>query len=169
MGDADRRGHHTRRNQPADVRDVGQQVGADFIGDLAEFLPVRHPRVGRVTGDDHLGLMLLRQRADLVVVKLLGFFVDRVMHRVEPFAAAVDARAVREMPAEEQVHPQHGLAQVHQRLVDGVVGGSARKRLHVDVDIVGADAVGGKGLGGAAAGQRFDGVGVFHALVVARV
>ena len=42
------------------------------------------------------------------------------------------------MPAVEQVHAHDDRAGFDQRLVDGVVGGRARERLHVDVDLVGA-------------------------------
>ena len=105
MRNADRRRHHARCHQPADVRDVGQQIRADFIGDLAEFLPVRHPRIGRVTGNDHLGLMLLRQRADLVIVELLGFFIDRIMHGVELLTAAVDREPCERCPPKSRFIP----------------------------------------------------------------
>jgi len=54
-------------------------------------------------------------------------------------------------------------------MIDGIVGRRAGKRLHVDVDLIGLDAVGGKGLGAAAARQRLDQIHVFNALVVTRV
>ncbi len=43
MGNANRRRHHARRHQSADVRNIRQEVRADFIGDLAELLPIRNP------------------------------------------------------------------------------------------------------------------------------
>ena len=56
-GHADGRGHDARRHQAADVRDVRQEVRADLVRDLAELLPVGHPRIGGVAGDDQLGLV----------------------------------------------------------------------------------------------------------------
>ncbi len=69
----------------------------------------------------------------------------------------------------QQVEPHHGIADVQQGLIDRIVGGSTRKRLHVDVDLVGGKSIRGERLGGAAAGERFDRIRVFHAFVVARV
>src|SRR5258706_15704226 len=73
------------------------------------------------------------------------------------------------MPAVQQVQAHNCIAGSDQRMIDGVVGRAARERLHVDENLVGGYAVGGEGLGAAPAGQGFDGVGVFDALVVARV
>ena len=115
-----------------------------------------------------LGLVSSALCADLVIVQAF-LLIHGVMHGVEPFAGAVDRGAVREMPAVQQVEAHDRVAQVDQGLIDGVVGRRAGERLHIDVDLVGAEAVGCEGLGGAAAGQRLHHVGVFHALVVARV
>ncbi len=73
------------------------------------------------------------------------------------------------MTAVQQVESHDGLAQGNQGLIHRVVGGCARKRLHVDIDLVRAVTVGSEGLGRAAAGQRLDHVGILHAFVIARV
>ena len=166
---ADGRGDDSSRHQAADVGNVRQQVGAHRVGDLAVFLPVGNPRVGGIAGDDHLRLVFLRQRHHGVVIDLLGDRVDGVGDDVEVFARAVDRGAVGEMSAVEEVHAHHRVAGLDEGMVHGVVGGSTRKRLHVDVDLVRADAVGGKRLGAAADRQRLDQVGIFDALVIARV
>ena len=51
----------------------------------------------------------------------------------------------------------------------GLGRAAAREGLHVDVDVIWRDAVGGHHFGAAAAGQRLDCVGVLYAFVVARV
>ncbi len=43
MRNADGRRHDSRRDHAADVRDVREEVRADLIGDLAEFLPIGNP------------------------------------------------------------------------------------------------------------------------------
>ncbi len=43
MRDANRRRHNARRNESADVRNIGEEVRADFIRDLAELLPIGNP------------------------------------------------------------------------------------------------------------------------------
>ena len=168
MGDPHRRRHHACRDQPADVRDIGQEVGAHFIGDLAELLPIGDPGIGRVSGDQQFWSGFECLDADLFVVQPL-VLVHGVMDGFEPFPRAVDRRAVREMPAVQKVKSHDGFAQWDQRLVDRVVGRRAGEGLHVDVDLVRSEAVGGERLGSAAAGQCLDHIGVFDALVVARV
>jgi hypothetical protein len=59
-------------DQAGIVSDIGQQVGADFVGDLREALEIDAQGIRRGAGDDHLRLVLARQRFDLVVVDLLG-------------------------------------------------------------------------------------------------
>ena len=169
VGIAERGGDDAGGDQSADVGDVCQQVGAGRIRNLAEALPVGNPGVGGVAADDHLRLVLLGECQDGVVVDLLVVRVDGVGDDVEVLAGAVGGGAVGQVPAVEEVHAHDGLAGLDERLVDGVVGGCAGERLHVDEDLFGLDVVGGKGFGAAPVGERFDQVGVFGALVVARV
>ena len=91
MGVADRGRHDAGGHQPADVGDIGQQVGADRVGDArGSAFQSGDPGVGRVAGDDHLGLVLLGQFQDGVVVELLGLGVDGVVDDLVVFARAVD-------------------------------------------------------------------------------
>ena len=53
------------------------------------------------------------------------------------------------MTAVQQIEAHHHAARLNQRVIDGIVGGRAGKRLHVHVQVVCLDAVGGEGLGGA--------------------
>ncbi len=69
----------------------------------------------------------------------------------------------------QQVESHHSVAYIEQPQVDGVVGGRAGEGLHVDVDLVGTEAVGGEGFRGAPAGKSLGHIRIFHALVVARV
>ena len=91
------------------------------------------------------------------------------MHRLEPLAAAVDRRAVREMSAMQQVQPHDGIAEGEQGLIDRVIGRSAGESLHIDEDLVGFVTVRCEGFRRAPASQRLDRVRVFHALVIARI
>ncbi len=121
MCDADRRGDYARRDESADVRDIRQEVCSDFICDLAELLPIRDPGIRRVAGDDQLWSCFQGLFTDLVIIQSL-IFIDGVMHRLEPFPRAVDRRAVRKMPAMQQVQSHNGLAKGNQSLIDRVVG-----------------------------------------------
>ena len=105
----------------------------------------------------------------VVVVQPLGFGVDAVGDDVVELAGAVDGAAVGQVAAVEQVHAHDRATQGHQGAVDGAVGRAAGQGLDVGPDLVGWHAVGRKGFGGAAAGQRFQHVHVLDALVVAPV
>ena len=138
VGIADRRGEHAGRDHARHVADVGHQVRAHAVGNLAEALPVRRVRVRRVTGDDHARLVLRGELGDLVIVQPLGLQIHRVGHDVIVLARAVDRAAVRQVAAVHQAHAHHRVAGLEQRLVHGVVGGRAGKRLDVDEDLFGA-------------------------------
>ena len=120
-------------DQAGDVRDVGEEVGADLLRDLAERLEVEQPRVGRRAADDDLRARLLRQRAHGVVVDELRLPVDRVLHGVIEPRGEVDVPAVRQVAAVGQAEPHDRVAGLEQRVVDGHVRGRARVRLDVGV------------------------------------
>ena len=104
---------------------------ADHVCDGAEAGKVDHPRDGRATGDDHLGLVFLGQRLDLVIVDQVVLPTHAVLDRVEPLARLVRCRAVGQVAARGQVHAQDGVARLQQRLVHPLVGLAARVGLHV--------------------------------------
>ncbi len=68
-------------NEACHVRHVHQQVGADFVGNLAELGPVDQLRVGRETGNDHLGLVLTGKLGHLVVIDQ-ALLIQTVLHRI---------------------------------------------------------------------------------------
>ncbi len=74
-----------------------------------------------------------------------------------------------QVAAVEQIHAHDGIANVDQGVVHGVVGRCAGEGLHVDINLIGREFFCGEGLGAAAAGQGFDGVGVFNTFIIARV
>ena len=86
----DRGGIEAGGDQSGDVRDVGHQQRADAIGDLAEAREVERARVGGEAGDDQLGLVLLRQPLQRVVVDRLGLRADAVGDEVVELAGEVD-------------------------------------------------------------------------------
>ncbi len=73
------------------------------------------------------------------------------------------------MAAVVQVQPHDGVAGLQEGGVNGAVGGRAAEGLHIDVEVVGRYAIGGKQFGSAAAGERLQQIGIFDAFVIARV
>ncbi len=169
VGDPNRRRQHAGRDRPGDVGDVGQQIGADRLGDLLEAVPIWCPGVGGVAGDHEFGPMLFSQRFDLVVIDPLRLGIDAVVERPVQLSRAIDPRTVGEVPTLHQIHAQDGLARLDQGVVDRVVGRRAGERLHVDKQVIGLQTVGRKQLCAASAGQRLDNIGVLNSLVVAGV
>ena len=149
----------TGRHQTGDVRHVDKQVGTHGIGDVTEALPVDDARIGRETGDDHLRLVLARQRLNLVVVDLAGLQDDAVLHRVVDLAREVDLGAVGQVTTVSEAHAQHGVVRLEQGHVYRCVGLRAGVRLHVDV-------VGAEQLLGTVDGELFDHVDMLAATVV---
>ncbi|CUH43720.1 hypothetical protein RUM4293_02615 [Ruegeria atlantica] len=121
----------TRCHQTGEVRHVHVQVGADHVGDLAHAGKVDLSRNGRAAGDDQLGLVFFCQRLDLIIVQHVVFFADAILHRIEPLARLVGARAVGQVTACVQAHAQNGVAGLDQCLEHALVGLRARVRLHV--------------------------------------
>ncbi len=169
IGDADRRGACPGDHQPGHMGDIGHQVRADRIGDLAEAQPVYRPGVGRVAGDQDLGFGFPRQRLDGFVIDLLRGRIDGIRHGVIQLARAAGRGAVRKVAAVQQVHSHQCVAGLQQSVEHGVVGRRTGERLQIDVQTVRRHPIGGEGLGAAPARQRLDRVGILDALVVARV
>ncbi len=132
VGVRHRVGVHARRNQPGVVRHVDHEHRADGLGHLGEALEVDAQAVGRGTGDDQLGLVLVRQPLHRVVVD--GFMgVQAVADHLEPLAAHVQRHAVRQVAAFGQAHAHDGVAGLQQAEEHRLVGLRAGIRLHVGV------------------------------------
>ncbi len=103
----------------------------------------------------------MRLALERVVVDALVVLAHAVGVDVEPLAAEVDRRAVRQVAAVGQVHAQDAVAHLEHREVRGHVGLRAGVRLHVDE--LGAREQGERTL----LGQRLDLVDELAAAVVA--
>ena len=169
VGYADRAGMYPRGHQSGNVGDVGQQIGPGLVGNLAETPPVDDFGVGRETRDDDLRPGFKRRALDGFIVQVFRLGIDEVGHALIDLAGATHRRSVGQMAAVVQVQAHDLVARLQESGVDGAVGRRAAQRLDVDVQIVGADAVGGEQLGRPPPGQRLDDVGVLDALVIARI
>ncbi len=105
-----------------DVGGVDEEDRTDLVGDCAERTPVDEAGVGRVTGDDHLGLVLLGETEDLVEVDHLRFRVDSISNEIVVLAGEVDRGPVGEVTALVEAHPQDGVSRLQQGQVGTEVG-----------------------------------------------
>ena len=90
-------------DQSGDVGNITHQVCADLFGDVGEGIEIDCSRICRVAGDDQLRITFLRQLADRIHVKLVGFLIQAVMHYVIKLSRDVDLQARRKMPAVRQI------------------------------------------------------------------
>ena len=160
LGVGQRRRMRAAGHQPGNVRHIHHQPRAHGVGDGAKTREVQSAGIAAASGHDELGLMLLRQLVDLVVVNGFGFPVHAVGDEVVELAGEVDAGAVGEMAAHIQLHPQHGIAGFQ----DGEVGGHIGLRPAVGLDI---GVFGAEQFPGAVDGEGFDHIHKFAAAVVA--
>ncbi len=160
MGMRERRGVFARGHQPGEMRHVDVQPGADAVGDLAHAGEIDLARDGRAAGDDHLGLVFLGQRLDLVVVQRVVLLAHAILDGVEPLAGLVRLGTVGQVAAGVQAHAEDGVAGLDQRLEDTLVGLAARIRLHIGEGAV-------KELFGAVDGQVLGHIDPLAAAIVA--
>ena len=153
-------GMQARGDQARDMRHVHHEQRAHRIGDLAEAREIQHARISAGAGQDHLGLVLLGQARELVVIDALVVFAHAVGHDVVSLAGEVELVAVGQVAAVREVHAQDGVAGLQHRGVSGLIGLRAGMRLHVGV-------LGAEQLLGAVARQVLHDVGELASAVVA--
>ncbi|MNI75416.1 hypothetical protein D3C73_1315650 [compost metagenome] len=112
----------TGGHQPGDVGHVDEQIGANFVGDLAKAREVEGLGVSGEPGDDHFRLMLDGQAFDFVVVDQPGRGIDAVLHGVVELAGKTHLGTVGQVTAVGQAHAQHGVTGLQQRQVNRGVG-----------------------------------------------
>jgi len=146
-------------DQARDVRHVDHQVRADFVGNRAERGPIPRTRISGAAGDDQLRLVLTRERSDVVHVDQVIVGAHAVRDRLEPLAAHVDRRTVRQVTARIEIEPHETVARRQQRQEHGLVHLAARIGLHVGE-------IAAEQFLGALDRQVFDDVGIFAAAVI---
>ena len=118
-------------DQPGEMGDVDDEIGADRVANRAEAGEVPMPRVGRAAGDDELRLVLARQRLDLIHVDPLRRPVDPIGDHLEPAAGHVDRRAVSQMPARREIETHEHVAGLHEGHEHALIGLAAGIGLHI--------------------------------------
>ncbi len=73
------------------------------------------------------------------------------MDDVIKFPGTIDRGSMGEVAAMQQAHPHDGVTGVNQRLIYRVVGWRSRKRLHIYIQVVCRQTIGGKSFGAAPA------------------
>ncbi len=124
-------GVNPTRHQSCEMGHVHHQQRTHFVGDSAEGGEVDDAGIGAAARQDQLGLVLARQRRDLVHVDTLVVLAHGVRHRLEPFAGIVGGMAVGEMTARRQVQAHEGVARRQQGIEHRLIGIGARMGLDI--------------------------------------
>jgi hypothetical protein len=113
--------------------DVRKQVGAHFVGDIAENREIDGARVSTCPHRNQFGALAFSHFKHVFVVDKARFKVDAVLHKVVHFARKIDRRAVGEMPTMTEIHAEDLVARIQKGEVDGGVGLCPRVWLYVGV------------------------------------
>ena len=122
IGDAHGARESTGDDHARRVADVSQQQGAHLVGDVGKRLPVGRPGVGGKASDDHLGLVLVGQITDLVVIQPAGPPTDAIADDLIALAGKVELAAVGQVTALVEVHAHDHIASLDNSVIDGQVG-----------------------------------------------
>ena len=146
-------------HQTGVVRHVDHEFRAELLGDLGKPFMVDFAGIGTRPGDDHLGLVLLGQRYDLIKVDAMVFRIDPVGVELVELAADVQRHPVCQVTTLGKIQSENDIAGLELGEVDGHIGLRARVRLYVGV-------FGPEKLFGPIDGDRLDDVDVFTSSVV---
>ena len=101
-----------RQDEPGHMRNIGEQICANFIGNRAVLLPIRREGVTGEAADDHFRPMLEGHCAHQLIIQQLRFGMDTVTNDVVLQTAAVDRATMRQMPTRDEIHAHHCVAYV---------------------------------------------------------
>ncbi len=110
------------RHQSCDMRHVEDVSRADLVGDLPHPRKIPQPRIRAASADNHLRLLALRNRFQLVVVDRLRIFAHRVERCAVQLAAETQLVPVRQVPAMRQVQSENRIAGLQHRHVRRRIG-----------------------------------------------
>ncbi len=97
-------------NQSGRVRDVSQQDGAHFVGDLTELRVIPFTGIRGRSTDDHLGLLGPGSFRHFVHVDGAGLLLHPVKRGTVQFAAVVHRRTVGQVTSVGQIKPKDRVA-----------------------------------------------------------
>src|SRR5256886_7240725 len=120
-------------DQPRWMGDVRHELRTDVPRDVGERLEVDRAGEGRAARDDELRAMLLREVAHLVEIDQLGIAPYPVGGDGVELARIVDRATRGQVAAVGQIGPEHGVAWLEDREVNGHVRLSPGVRLDVGV------------------------------------
>ncbi len=136
------------------------------MGNIPEALPVDKPWIGAVASYYKPGAVLVRKALKRFIINFSCIIIGFIGDHPVILAGTVYRAAMSEMASMGQVHAHHHVSRADKRLIDGVIGCSARQGLHVDKDILHGHLRSGKALRNSLLCQGFYEINIFNALIV---
>lgn len=121
------------RDQASDVRDIGEEIRANFVSNLPEFGEIDGSAVGTGTGNDRLRFHFLGHATHFVVLDQARLSIDTVEVRLKEPTGEVNILAVREMAAFAEIHTQNAVARIKQAEERSKIGTRTTVWLHVGI------------------------------------
>ena len=117
--------------RPVAVCDIGDQVGANLIGNIAEALPVYDARIRGKAGHDQFGSVFEREAFGLVIIDMAGVRVKSVLHGLVDPPGNVHRGTVRQVTAVGEAHAHDRVTGFDECEVYGTVRLRSGMGLHV--------------------------------------
>ena len=121
----------TAGNQTGNMCHIHHKNGANFVGDVRKHLEINLSGVCRRTGNDQLGLILLCQITDFIIIDQAGCMVHIIGHHVKIFAGNIGGTTVGQMTTVCQTHTHHAVTGLQQCQLHSHIGLSAGVGLYV--------------------------------------
>ncbi len=133
VGVGDRVGVEFGGDESRDMRHVDHEIRANLVRDFRKRREVELARIRAESRDDHARFVFARERAHFVHVHKMVGFAHAIRDDLEPLAAKVHRRAMREVSAMREVHGEDRVARVAKREICREVRLRAGMRLDVGV------------------------------------
>ena len=121
----------TTGNQTGDVSHINHKYGADFVGNIRKDLEINRSGVSGRTGDQQLGLILLRHIPNLVIIDQAGLVIDIIRNNIIVLTGNISRTAVRQMAAVCKAHTHQRIAGLQERQFHSHIGLSTGMGLHI--------------------------------------
>ena len=120
------------RNQTRNMRHVYKKYGTDLIGYFSKLFKIDHSRISGCTGNNHFRLMLLRQGANLLIIKI-SLFRNAIGHDVIKQTGKVHRGSVCQVSSRIQTHPENRVSRLANRHGYRHIGLCTGVRLYIGI------------------------------------
>ena len=118
-------------NKTCNVGHIHHKYCANLVGDVGKQLKIDSTGISGCACDQQLGLMLLSQVADLIIVDKTGFVVDIIGNDIIVLTGNIGRAAVGQVTTIGQAHTHHRIAGLQQSQLHSHIGLGTGVRLDI--------------------------------------